>query len=64
MIVDAIRYDVVTQAWAVCPCSSSAMVRIAVETIQGEARPWEDLPEALSSPAPKPVFVRARVTHA
>jgi hypothetical protein len=32
VIVDAMRYDVVTQACAVWPSSSSAMVRIAVET--------------------------------
>jgi threonine dehydrogenase-like Zn-dependent dehydrogenase len=40
-----------------------ALGRIAVDTIQGEALPWESLPEALASPSPKPVFVRARSTH-
>lgn len=42
----------------------AALGRLQTETIHGEALPWESLPEVLRSPAPKPVFVRARTTTA
>lgn len=40
----------------------TALGRLQIETIHGEALPWEALPDALTAPAPKPVFVRARTT--
>ena len=42
----------------------AAIGRLRVEPIQGEALPWESVLDALEEPVVKPVFVRARATHA
>lgn len=54
----------VSQESALRSLELAALGRLQTDIVHGEALPWEALPEVLRSPAPKPVFVRARTTTA